>query len=103
MPSLTEILDDKKGFPDDRKITLADGVETTLGELRGGYMKERDYRQKTQAVAEERRTLDQERQKFEQDKQEAEAKLSELLKQVVTPNAPKPQQVEEWREYLERD
>lgn len=103
MPTLAEIIDDKKGFPDDRKITLADGVETTLGELRGGYMKERDYRQKTAEIARERESFAQEKSRFEADKTEAEAKLNDLIQQVVTRGAPKEQQKAEWEQYLERD
>lgn len=103
MPTLAEIIDNKKDFPDDRKITLADGVETTLGELRGGYMKERDYRQKTAEVAREREAFAAEKSRFEADKTEAEAKLNDLIQQVVTRGAPKEQQKAEWEQYLERD
>lgn len=103
MPTLQEILDDRKGFPDDRKITLADGVETTIGELRGGYMKDSDYRQKTSKLAREREEFSTERARFEQDKQEAEARLAELIEKAVTPRAPLDQQQAEWQAYLERD
>lgn len=103
MPTLQEILDDRKGFPDDRKITLADGVETTLGELRGGYMKDADYRQKTAKVARDREELESARSKFEQDRAEAEAQLASLVEKAVTQGAPRSQQVDEWAAYLERD
>lgn len=103
MPTLAEILDDRKGFPDDRKITLADGVETTLGELRSGFMKDADYRQKTSKVAREREELQQERQRFEMDRQEAEAQLAKLVEQAVTRGAPVSQQQAEWEAFVERD
>lgn len=103
MPSLSEILDNKKDFPDDRKITLADGVETTLGELRGGYMKDADYRQKTSRLAREREEFMGERQRFEQDRQEAEAQLAKLVEQAVTRGAPVQQQQAEWEAFVERD
>ena len=103
MPTLNEILEDKKNFPDDRKITLADGVETTIGELRGGYMKDSDYRQKTSKLARERDEFSAERARFEQDKQEAEARLAELVEKAVSPQASISQQQAEWQAYLERD
>ncbi len=103
MPSLADILDNRKDFPDDRKITLADGVETTLGELRGGYMKDADYRQKTAKVAREREDLMGERQRFETDKQEAEAQLAKLVEQAVTRGAPRDQQQVEWETYIEQN
>lgn len=103
MPTLQEILDNRKDFPDDRKITLADGVETTLGELRGGYMKDADYRQKTSRLARDREELLSERQRFEQDRQEAEAQLAKLVEQAVTRGAPRDQQQAEWEAFVERD
>ena len=103
MPSLTDVLDDKKNFPDDRKITLADGVETTLGELRGGYMKDADYRRKTSDLARGREELAGERQRFETDKQEAEAQLAKLVEQAVTRGAPRDQQQSEWDAYVEQN
>lgn len=84
MPSLAEILEDKKGFPDDRKITLADGVETTLGDLRDqGYFRKQDYTRKTEALARDRDAFAQEKSQFEQAKAGAEAELARLAEQVV--------------------
>lgn len=103
MPSLQDIIDDKKNFPDDRKITLADGIETTLGELRGGYMKDADYRQKTSRLAREREEFAAERTRFEQDRQEAEVQLSKLVEQAVTRGAPVDQQQAEWDAFVQRD
>lgn len=61
MPTLDDYLNDKQAYPDATTITLADGVETTLGQLRGGYLRDADYRRKTQALADERRRLDEEK------------------------------------------
>lgn len=103
MPTLPEILDNKKDFPDDRKITMADGVEVTLGELRGGWLRHQDYTKKTSDLARERESFGQEKAKFESDKTEAEKTLSEMIEKVVTRGAPPQQQQEEWRQYVERD
>lgn len=40
------------------KITLADGSETTVGELAKGYLRASDYTRKTQEVAEQRKRLE---------------------------------------------
>lgn len=103
MPTLAEILENKKDFPDDRKITLADGVETTLGEMRGGWLRQQDYTKKTSDLARERNSFAEEKSKFEQDKTEAEKTLSEMIEKVVTRGAPPQQQQAEWQQYVERD
>lgn len=48
-------------------VTLADGTEVSLKELKGGYLRESDYRKKTQDLANHRK--------------EAETKLSKLTEQ----------------------
>lgn len=83
MPTLNEILEDTKTYPNDRKITLADGVETTLGEVRSGYMKDSDYRKKTSEVANQRREFERERTEFLAAKQEAELQLEQLASRVL--------------------
>lgn len=103
MPSLQDLIDDSKKYPNDLKITLHDGVETTLGDLRGGFMKDADYRQKTSRLAREREEFQSEQARFAQDKQEAEAQLAALVEKAVTAGAPRTQQVDEWQAYLERD
>ena len=103
MPSLQDLLDDRKKYGDDLKVTLAEGAETTLGELRGGFMKEADYRQKTSRVAREREELSAAQAKFEQDRQEAEAQLAALVEKAVSPNANANQQQQELEAYLQRD
>ena len=103
MPSLQDLLDDRKKYADDLKVTLADGVESTLGELRGGFMKEADYRQKTAKVARDREELSAAQSKFEQDRQEAEAQLASLVERAVTRDAPANQQQAELDAFLQRD
>jgi len=84
MPSLSDILADKTTFPDTMTITLADGAETTLGELRGGYLRQQDYTRKTQDLRRERDEFGRERAQFEQAKTEAEQQLASLASQVLT-------------------
>lgn len=103
MPTLQDLIDDKKKYPDDMKITMADGIETTLSDLRGGFMKDADYRQKTSKLAREREEHSVERAKFEQDKQEAEAQLAALVEKAVTAGAPRNVQQDEWEAYVQRD
>lgn len=43
--------------PDERKIMLPDGEEVTVEEARKGYLRNRDYTQKTQRIAEDHRAL----------------------------------------------
>ena len=83
MASLTELLENRTQYPDATKITLADGVETTFGDLRSGYMKDADYRKKTSEVAEQRRALNTERQSFMEARAEAQAQLEALAEKVV--------------------
>lgn len=84
MPGLSDILADKTKYSDDQKITLADGVETTLGELRGGFSRSDDYTRKTQQVAREREAFAREKAEFERAKADAEAQLAALAEKVVT-------------------
>ena len=83
MATLQELLENKTQYADDTKINVADGVYTTLGEVRKGYMMESDYRKKTSAVAETRRQLDTERQQFEAARLDAEQKLEALATKLV--------------------
>lgn len=83
MATLQELLSDRTKYPDDTKITLADGVETTIGEVRKGYLMESDYRKKTSQVAEAKRNLDYERQQFDAARADAEAKLQAMADRLV--------------------
>lgn len=102
MPSLQDLMDDKKKYADDMKV-LIEGVETSLGELRSGFMKDSDYRQKTSKLAREREAFEADRTKFAQDKEEAEAQLARMVEQALTRNAPPAQQQAEYEALIERD
>jgi len=103
MATLQEIMDDKDKYPDDTKILLAEGSEVPLGELRGGYMKDGDYRRKTTEVANHRRQLESERVQFEQARMEAENQLTELAKQAILTKGGEPVARDELTDLLERD
>lgn len=84
MASMDDILNDKKTYPDDTKITLASGVETTIGDLRGGFMRDRDYRQKTMDLGRERDNFAKEKSEFETAKTTAEQELRALADRTVS-------------------
>lgn len=102
MATLQEIMDDKSKYPDDTKILLSEGVEVPLSEIRGGYMKDGDYRRKTTEVASQRRQLEQERVTFEQARIEAETQLTELAKKMILEKGG-PVEKDELTDLLERD
>lgn len=87
MPTLQEIIDNKTQYPDTQEIVLTSGsgelVKVTLGDLRGGFMKDADYRKKTTEVANQRRDLDRQRQEWEKERADAEAKLQEIAAKLV--------------------
>jgi len=85
MPTFEELLDDRKQFPDETKVTVS-GVEVTLGSLRSGYMKDADYRRKGSKLAEERRQLEAEKTAFESERLTAEQKLEALATSVLRQN-----------------
>lgn len=58
--------------PDTAKVTLDDGTVTTIAELKRGTLFHRDYTQKTQALAEEKKTFEAERQQVSQLAQQVE-------------------------------
>ena len=52
-------------LPEDTPVVLSDGTETTVGDLNEGGLRLKDYTQKTQATAEERRELEGMREELE--------------------------------------
>lgn len=84
MASMDDILTDKKTYPDDTKITMASGVETTIGDLRGGFMRQRDYTQKTQDLSRERDAFARDKAEHESAKQTAEQELRALADRTVS-------------------
>jgi len=86
MATFDEIVGNRKDYPDEVKIDLGNGVVVTLGDVRGGYMKDADYRQKTSEVARQRRALDEETANRQAAFLEAEAKLAEWTKTLMSQN-----------------
>lgn len=105
MPTIADILSDKAKYPDEQKVTLADGVETTVGELRGGWLRQQDYSRKTEAVAREREAVAREKAEFEAAKASAETELLTLAERIVAGRAAagKPTSRDELDELLEKD
>jgi hypothetical protein len=83
MATFQELLSDKAKYTDDTKITLTDGAEVTLGDLRKGHMMESDYRKKTSDVSRARQDLEAEQQRFEAARIQAQTQLEELASQVL--------------------
>lgn len=63
---------------DDTKITLPDGTEVTLADLKKGHLLHRDYTTKTQRLADERRKLEASQSKWKAELQEY-AHMKKLL------------------------
>lgn len=105
MPSLHDVLADKANYPDTQKITLADGVEATLGDLRGGFLRQQDYTAKTTAVANERNALVREREEFNTAKAAAEQELQQIAERLVSQRDQRGQQTtqDELDALMERD
>ena len=101
MPTWEDALSDKTTYPDDRKVTLADGVETTFADLRKGTMFERDYRQKTSTLARQRDEFQKERTEFDVQKTSAEAQLKELAEKLIVQR--RPQTVDEVEALIAND
>ena len=101
MPTWEDALADKTTYPDDRKVTLADGVETTFADLREGTMFERDYRQKTSTLARQRDEFQKERTEFDVQKTSAEAQLKDLAEKLIVQR--RPQTVDEVEALIAND
>lgn len=101
MPTLEEFIEDRNTYPDTTKITLADGVESSLGDLRGGVMRQRDYTRKTMTLANQQREFERERTEWETARLQAEAKLTEMARSALTqrPDMSRP----ELDQYMELD
>ena len=83
MATFQELLTDKTKYTNDTKVTLLDGAEVTLGDLRKGHMMESDYRKKTSEVAQTKRELDIREQEFAAARLQAQTQLEELASQVL--------------------
>lgn len=86
MATWNDILSDKKAYPDDTKITTVEGVETTLGEVRGQTMMRSDYSRKTQELSQGREEFSREKALWESSKTEAEGQLRALAAELMNQN-----------------
>ena len=91
-------------------------VEVTLSELQSGYSRDADYRRKTQALAEKRKTVEQELEQARQERQQYAQNLQYLQQQMQSLQEPEPDwakleredpvgfavQREKWREKREK-
>lgn len=102
MATLDELLLNRDRYTDDTKITLAEGVETTLGDLRGGYSRQADYSRKTQDLARQRQEFDQVRTKADLDLQAAKEEVMRLFQESQKP-ARRTQDPDEADEVLRTD
>jgi hypothetical protein len=72
---------------DSAKVTLPDGRVTTVAELKRNTLFQKDYSQKTEALAKERDTFQQERQAHQQERQQFDTQrnqFADAIKQIQT-------------------
>lgn len=81
-----DVITDKSNFPDDTVLKLADGTEVRLGDVRPGYMKDADYRQKTSLLARQREAFEAQAVQQMQAIQEGEAQLRAIATELVRQN-----------------
>jgi hypothetical protein len=74
------------------KVRLQDGTVLTVNDLIQGNLRERDYRQKTMSLAEQRRLHEEQSSSFKASEQKVEQQREylESLMQSITPQAPDP-------------
>lgn len=78
---------------DDAKVRMPDGTFLTIAQLKSGNLMDRDYRQKTMALSEERKAFEGQSQAIEQTKQQLETErdyMSRLLQSLAPPKPQKP-------------
>tara|TARA_R100001086_G_scaffold25560_2_gene12024 strand:+ start:2019 stop:2942 length:924 start_codon:yes stop_codon:yes gene_type:complete len=76
---------------EDPEIDLGDGLVLPASELRSGYMRDKDYRQKTTELSQERQTVQQSKDFYAQQAQSANSLLQEtvgFLQGLVPPEPP---------------
>lgn len=81
-----EVVSDKNKYPDDMVVKLADGSEATLGDIRPGFMKDADYRQKTALLARQRDEFEASAVNRLQALQEGEAQLRAIAAEMMRAN-----------------
>lgn len=81
-----DVIADKTTYPDETVIKLADGSEARLGDIRPGYMKDADYRQKTSLLARQREEFEGQAVQRMQALQEGEAQLRAIATELIRQN-----------------
>lgn len=78
--------------PDDGKVKLSDGTEMTVAELSKGYFRDRDYRQKSMELGEQRRSFETKAQQIQQLDQQlsTDREFMVQLMQSIMPQRPDP-------------
>lgn len=78
---------------DSRIVTLKNGEQVTLGDLKAGYLRQKDYAQKLQTLSEHRRRLEQsihEHVQYVKSLQERHSRFTEFLNSLI-PEQPSPE------------
>lgn len=81
-----DLVTNKTKYTDDTILKMADGTEVRLGDARGGYMKDADYRQKTALLARQREEFESHAASRLQAIQEGEAQLLSIAGELVRQN-----------------
>jgi hypothetical protein len=81
---------------DDPTVALADGTEIKLSEMAKGYLRQSDYTKKTQALAEERKTLDSARKDVTDKARQVEENLTVRLREAEAAVAAAAARRDEW-------
>jgi hypothetical protein len=75
----TDEVQEAEDDDDDPTITLSDGEEIKFSELQSGYMRQKDYTQKTMALSEDRKQFESERQQVTEHLKQQYAQLEDQL------------------------
>lgn len=96
-----EVQEEPEATPEGEVVALEDGSEVPLAELVKGHLRQADYTQKTQALAEERSQFDAQRQQVAAQAQEGMERLAgmaQALEVELAKYRPTPQQIEDLRQ-----
>lgn len=75
---------------DSALVTLGDGEQVQLGELKKGYFRNKDYTHKTEALAQERKAVDAERESYNQHAQSIQNAYHSLMQILESALPPEP-------------
>lgn len=83
--------EDGDSVSDDVLVTMSDGTKQTLAELKRGFFRAKDYTHKTEAVAQERKTVEAIRESYNQNAaalQQAYQRMTQFVESLVPPAPP---------------